>query len=169
MILPKQYLEETKPVDVLHSSQFQPCGIDVTLREAYAFSSAGKIDFDNKERKISEVEPLGFGQGDDLVLKPGAYKVMFNEYVRIPKDAAAFCFPRSSLLRCGVSLECAVWDPGYEGRSEALLIVRNEHGVTLKRNAKIGQMVFLKLSEAAKTLYEGVYKGENKEKLGVLH
>jgi len=164
MILPKQRLEEIKPVDVLHGSQFQPAGVDITLREAYSFRSAGKIDFDNKERRISDVEPLAFDAADDVVLKPGAYKVMFNEYVRIPKDAAAFCFPRSSLLRCGVSLECAVWDPGYEGRSEALLVVRNDHGVTLKRNAKIGQMVFVRLSEAAKTLYEGVYKGENKEK-----
>jgi dUTP pyrophosphatase len=163
MILPKQHLEEIRPVDVLHSSQFQPAGIDVTLREAYEFTSAGKIDFDNKERKISDTSPLAF-ESDEVRLRPGAYKVMFNEYVRIPTDAAAFCFPRSSLLRCGVSLECAVWDPGYEGRSEALLVVRNEHGVVLKRNAKIGQMVFLKLSEAAKSLYEGVYKGENRSK-----
>jgi len=60
-------------------------------------------------------------------------------------------------------LECAVWDPGYEGRSEALLIVRNEHGLVLKRNAKIGQMVFFRLADTAKELYEGRYKGENKE------
>jgi dUTP pyrophosphatase len=161
MILPKQHLEAANLMDGLHASQFQPCGIDITLKEAYRFKNAGKIDFDNKERKISDVEPMPFNS-DDVLLPPGAYKVMFNEYVRIPKDAAAFCFPRSSLLRCGVSLECAVWDPGYEGRSEALLVVRNEHGVILKRNAKIGQMVFLKLSDAASSLYEGRYKGENK-------
>ena len=161
MILPKQHLESANIMDNVHPSQFQPCGIDVTLKEAYLFKSAGKIDFDNKERKLSEVEPLPF-HSDDMHLKAGAYKVIFNEYVRIPKDAAAFCFPRSSLLRCGVSLECAVWDPGYEGRSEALLVVRNEHGITLKRNAKIGQMVFIRLSEAAGALYSGVYKGENK-------
>jgi dUTP pyrophosphatase len=149
MILPKQHLEEIKPVDVLHSSQFQPAGIDVTLREAYRFRSAGKIDFDNKERKISDVEPLPFSAADDVALQPGAYKVMFNEYVRIPKDAAAICLPRSSLLRCGATLECALWDPGYEGRSEALLLVHNEHGITLKRSAKIGQMVFIRLSIAS--------------------
>ena len=160
MIIPKQHLEAANLMDGLHSSQFQPCGIDITLKEAYKFKNAGKIDFDNKERKISDVEPMAF-QSDDVHLPPGAYKVMFNEYVRIPKDAAAFCFPRSSLLRCGVSLECAVWDPGYEGRSEALLVVRNEHGVVLKRNAKIGQMVFIKLSDATSSLYEGQYKGAN--------
>ncbi len=161
MILPKQHLENSNVIEVLHNSQFQPAGIDITLKEVYAFRSAGVIDFDNKERKISEVEPIAFENGS-VALKPGAYKVIFNEYVRIPKDVAGLCMPRSSLLRCGVTLECAVWDPGYEGRSEALLLVKNEHGINFRKNAKIGQMVFIKLSEAAKSVYEGAYKGENK-------
>ncbi len=160
MILPKQHLENAKVIEVLDNSQYQPAGIDISLKEVYSFKSAGVIDFDNKERKISEVEPLVF-DGDFVTLKPGAYKVIFNEYVRVPKDVAGMCLPRSSLLRCGVTLECAVWDPGYEGRSEALLLVKNEHGIKFKKDAKIGQMVFIKLSEAANALYEGVYKGEN--------
>jgi dUTP pyrophosphatase len=164
MILPKQHLEEAKIFENLHASQYQPCGIDITLKEVYHFKNAGLIDFDNKERKISDVEPIPFdgGSADRVLLKPGAYKVIFNEYVKIPKDVAGLCLPRSSLLRCGVTLECAVWDPGYEGRSEALLVVRNEHGVTFKKNAKIGQMVFMKLAEGASSLYSGQYKGENK-------
>ncbi len=148
--------------DITHESQYQPAGIDVTLKAVYSFKNAGKIDFDNKERKISDVEPIEFDSNNEVTLKSGAYKVIFSEYVKIPSDAAAFCFPRSSLLRCGVTLECAVWDPGYEGRSEALLIVSNEHGIILKKNAKIGQMVFVKLVEATKELYQGQYKGENK-------
>jgi dUTP pyrophosphatase len=175
MILPKQHLEAAGIFEGLHSSQFQPCGIDITLKEVYGFRGPGLIDFDNSERKISDVVPIPFagnaaaGGGNDgpasadrVFLGPGAYKVIFNEYVRIPKSVAGLCLPRSSLLRCGVTLECAVWDPGYEGRSEALLVVRNEHGVGLKRNAKIGQMIFLRLAEDAKTLYSGQYKGENK-------
>lgn len=162
MILPKEMLVKGNLVsDFIAESQFQPAGVDVTLKEAYSFRNAGKIDFDNKERKISDVEPVQF-VNEEVKLAQGSYKVIFNEYVRIPQDAAAFCFPRSSLLRSGITLSCAVWDPGYEGRSEALLIVRNEHGVTLKKNAKIGQMIFIRLSESASSLYEGKYKGENK-------
>ena len=161
MILPKQHLEQAGIFDNLHSSQYQPCGIDITMKEVYRFKSGGLIDFDNKERKISDVEPVQF-ENERVSLKSGAYKVIFNEYVRIPKDVAGLCLPRSSLLRCGVTLECAVWDPGYEGRSEALLVVRNEHGVTFKKNAKIGQMVFMRLAEGASSLYSGQYKGENK-------
>ncbi|MFN7991038.1 MAG: deoxyuridine 5'-triphosphate nucleotidohydrolase [Candidatus Micrarchaeia archaeon] len=166
MILPKQHLEEARIFENLHASQYQPCGIDITMKEVYRFKNAGLIDFDNTERKISEVEPIPFGSENGLSarvsLKPGAYKVIFNEYVRIPKNVAGLCLPRSSLLRCGVTLECAVWDPGYEGRSEALLIVRNEHGVVFKKDAKIGQMVFIRLAEDASSLYAGRYKGENR-------
>ncbi len=161
MILPRQHLEAAGIFEGLHSSQFQPCGIDITMKEVYSFREAGLIDFDNKERRISAVEPVPF-ESDRVSLKPGAYKVIFNEYVRIPNDVAGLCLPRSSLLRCGITLECAVWDPGYEGRSEALLIVRNEHGAVLKKGAKIGQMVFIRLAEGAKSLYEGKYKGENR-------
>jgi dUTP pyrophosphatase len=162
LILPKEMLEKGNLVrETIGASQFQPAGVDVTLKEAYSYKNAGKIDFDNKERKISDVEPVQF-VNEEVKLAPGAYKVIFNEYVHIPQDAAALCFPRSSLLRSGITLECAVWDPGYEGRSEALLIVANPHGAILKRNAKIGQLVFIRLVERTSHSYDGVYKGENK-------
>ena len=163
MLLPKHHLKALNVVsDIIHDSQFQPAGVDLSLKSVYAFKNAGKIDFDNKERKISDCEQINFNEKEEVHLQKGAYKVIFNEYVRIPSDAAAFCYPRSSLLRCGATLECAVWDPGYEGRSEALLLIANEQGLILKKNAKIGQLVFVKLVEPAKQLYEGIYKGENK-------
>lgn len=161
MILPKQYLEKAKLMEGIDKSQFQPAGIDISLKEVYQFESAGVIDFDNKERTISETKPIPY-ENDKVFLKPGSYKVIFNEYVRIPKDVVGLCLPRSSLLRCGVGLNCAVWDPGYEGRSEALLVVHNSYGILLKKNAKIGQMIFIKLLEATEELYDGQYKGENK-------
>lgn len=96
-----------------------------------------------------------------MKLKKGAYKVVYNEVVDIPEDCAGLAFPRSSLLRCGAFIHCAVWDPGYRGRSESLLIVENEKGLRLKKNARLVQLVFMKLEEKAKSLYSGKYKGEN--------
>jgi len=160
MILPKQHLSNIIE-ELISDSQRQPAGIDVTLKEIRRFDSAGRIDFDNTTRKISDSSTLEYSN-EEVHLGPGSYKVVFNEYVKIPSDVAAICLPRSSILRCGADLNCALWDPGYEGRSEALLVVYNEHGITLKKNAKIGQLVFIKLSEQAKSLYEGQYKGENK-------
>ena len=99
-----------------------------------------------------------------MELKPGAYKVIFNEYVSIPDDVAGLAFTRSSLLRCGAALNNAVWDPGYHGRSEAMLVVTNSHGIKLKKNAKLVQIVFVKLTSAPKQVYTGIFKGENSKK-----
>ncbi len=162
MILPKHLIIEKGLIEnFLGMEQFQPAGFDLTMREVHAFAAAGKVDFDNKERRLSETRMLPFNN-EEVRLQKGAYKIIYNEYVRIPKDTVALCFPRSSLLRCGATLECAVWDPGYEGRSESLLVVHNEHGIALKKNAKIGQLIFVRLAEEPKELYEGSYKGENR-------
>ncbi|MEW6528831.1 MAG: deoxyuridine 5'-triphosphate nucleotidohydrolase [Candidatus Micrarchaeota archaeon] len=161
MVLPKEILSSAKFVrDIIDSSQFQPAGVDITLKEARLYKTAGKIDFDNKERKISETGLIPF-VNEEVKLIQGAYKVIFNEYVCVPQHAIALCFPRSSLLRSGITLECAVWDPGYEGRSEAMLIVLNPQGAILKRNAKIGQLVFIKLAKKTSYTYRGVYYKEN--------
>ncbi|VVB65785.1 Deoxyuridine 5'-triphosphate nucleotidohydrolase [Candidatus Gugararchaeum adminiculabundum] len=163
MILPKHTIVSNSLVkETINDSQFQPCGVDLTLKEAHEFTDAGKIDFDNKERKLSGTKKIEFDANGEVKLAQGCYKVIYNEYVEIPDHSAALAFTRSSLLRCGASIECAVWDPGYHGRSESLLIVHNKHGLVLKKNAKIVQLIFVKLEEKAKELYSGQYKGENR-------
>lgn len=162
MILPKHIIQERRAVGgIAHESQMQPAGVDLTLGEVHAFEEGGKIDFDNSGRRLPKTKRMEF-EGE-IKLGKGCYKVVFNEHVSIPKDCAALGFPRSSLLRCGANMHCAVWDPGYEGRSEALLVVENPHGIVLGKNAKLVQLVFVKLLEDAKELYSGVYKGENKK------
>ena len=68
--------------------------------------------------------------------------------------------PRSSLLRCAVSVGTAVWDAGYEGRSQALLMVYNRYGFRLKRNARLMQLVFFRLTGETEG-YTGLFQGEN--------
>jgi dUTP pyrophosphatase len=67
---------------------------------------------------------------------------------------------RSSLLRCGASLHTAVWDAGYSGRSESLLVVHNPAGLDLEKNARVLQLVFSKLTGKSEG-YNGIYQGEN--------
>ena len=161
MIVPGSKALEGKLVaEMLSASQAQPAGIDLTLKEAHELLEAGEIDFDNSKRRISQSRKLEFAEGK-LPLKPGCYKIVYNEYVNIPLDCAAFGYPRSSLLRCGADVRCAVWDPGYHGRSESLLVVHNPHGIVLHENAKVMQLVFVKLDGEAKSLYSGKYAGEN--------
>ncbi len=84
----------------------------------------------------------------------------YNEVVHLPRDIMALGRPRSSLLRCGVGVGTAVWDAGYEGRSQSLLIVHNPHGFRVQRNARITQLVFFELTGESEG-YNGIYQGEN--------
>ncbi len=161
MILSGEQIRQKQLVGTISSIQFQPAGVDLSLREVHKLTSSGKIDFDNKERKLSETKKLDFANGE-LFLPKGVYKIIYNEYVKIPKDCLAFFLTRSSLLRCGVHVESAVWDPGYEGRGESLMVVSNEHGITFKENARVVQLIFIKLESVAKEGYSGIFHGENR-------
>ena len=142
-------------------TQTQMCGVELTLQKIERFLTAGAVAFDNKERKLPETEPLNFDEMGWIELPAGSYLVTFNEIVNIPKDVAAMARARSTLLRCGATLETALWDPGYRGRSQSLLVVYNPQGLKLKKDARLMQLVFLRLENEAEKLYSGKYQGEN--------
>jgi dUTP pyrophosphatase len=66
-------------------------------------------------------------------------------------------FPRSSLLRMGAFTQTGVWDAGFKGASEFILIVQNPAGLKLKQNARVVQLVFTKINETAQG-YNGIYQ-----------
>ncbi len=140
--------------------QLQPAGFDLTLREVRKFTSGGYIDFNNRKRRIAESNPIPFDENGTVKLEKGSYLLVFNEFLRLPLDIAAIAKPRSSLIRSGATVETAVWDPGYEGRSRALLVVYNEHGLILERNARVVQLIFIKVASPGLE-YAGMYKGES--------
>ena len=141
--------------------QVQPNGIDLTLKEVALFSSAGTLSPGNKNRVLSGTSPLVFDGLGRLDLLPGCYLVTFNEVVNLPRNIMALAMPRSSLLRCGASIHSAVWDAGYSGRSQSLMVVYNPQGFRLHRNARIVQMVFFFLSREVTQGYQGMFQGEN--------
>ncbi len=140
--------------------QVQPNGLDLTLREVALLQSPGRITVKDVQRQVSDLAPLVFDGLGFVDLMPGAYVVTYNEIVHIPKDIMALARPRSSLLRCGVTVNTAVWDAGYSGRSQSLMVVYNSQGVRLQRNARIVQLVFLQLTQETEG-YRGAYQGEN--------
>ena len=140
--------------------QMQPNGFDLTLREVSLLQSAGKIAAENSQRLVSELAPLVFDGMGFIDLMPGAYVITYNEIVHLPKNIMALATPRSSLLRCGVMVNTAVWDAGYSGRSQSLLTVYNPQGFRLQRNARIVQLIFLQLTQATEG-YRGAYQREN--------
>ncbi len=140
--------------------QVQPNGFDLTLREVALLQSSGKIAVNDRERLVSDLAPLVFDGLGFIDLVPGAYIITYNEVVHLPNDVMALARPRSSLLRCGVTVSTAVWDAGYSGRSQSLMVVYNPQGVRLQRNARVVQLVFLQLTEETEG-YQGVYQREN--------
>lgn len=61
----------------------------------------------------------------------------------------------------GVTVHLAVWDPGYVGRGEALMVVLNPHGVEIEQGARVAQLLLIKLVEKPDRVYRGRYYGEN--------
>lgn len=141
--------------------QTQMCGIELTLARVESFQSNGALGFDNKDRQLPETELIEFDKSDQIMLGEGSYLITFNEIVNIPNDIMALARPRSSLLRSGATLETALWDPGYRGRSQSLLVVHNPYGLKLKRNARLMQLVFFRLGRVVEKVYRGRYQGEN--------
>jgi dUTP pyrophosphatase len=142
-------------------TQTQMCGVELTLKKVESFSSAGALAYDNKERKLPETKEVKFDETGWVKLSQGSYIVTFNEIVRIPINVAALGRARSSLLRSGATLETALWDPGYTGRSQSLLVVYNPNGLSLKKDARLLQLVFMRLEKDAEKAYTGIYQGEN--------
>ncbi len=140
------------------SQQVQPAGIDLRVSKIFMFNGKGYLGVDSKQlAETTELEP----NENRWILEKGAYKIRFAEIVSVPEEAVGFCYPRSSLLRMGASLLCAVWDPGYKGRGESLLIVENPHGIEIEVGARIAQLVFIRLVEKPQKTYDGSYQGEN--------
>lgn len=143
--------------------QVTPNGFDFTAGNVFEFDQQGRLDFSNKERNVPEGREIlakkdspqdKFGWWE---LGRGIYKIKTNETVNLPLDLTAIAFSRTSLLRMGVFTQHGVWDAGFKGKSEFVLVVENSFGIKLKQNARIAQMVFLKTNEVVQG-YQGVYQ-----------
>jgi dUTP pyrophosphatase len=140
--------------------QVQPNGFDLTLRDIGLFKNAGQMGKDNADRHLPDVSSLVFGADGYIDLMPGSYQITYNEIVHLPVSIMALGRPRSSLLRCGVNIGTAVWDAGYNGRSQSLMVVHNEKGFRVQKNARMLQLVFFTLTSATEG-YSGTYQNEN--------
>jgi dUTP pyrophosphatase len=141
-------------------TQLQPNGIDLTLGSLESLVGPGQIGLTNDDRILAAAVDVPFGDDGFANLTPGTYIARLNEAVALPATVMALAKPRSSLLRNGVTVNNAVWDAGYAGRSQVQLVVSNPDGFRLAKDARIVQMVFLTLDTATDSLYSGIYQGE---------
>jgi len=161
----KNLIEEKKLISnfINLDKQLTPNGFDMTVAQVSEYDGAGCLDFSNNERVIprtKELVPVKRKPDDKYGwwrLKKGAYKIVTNEIVNIPNDLIAVAFTRSSLLRMGAFTQNGVWDAGFTGKSEFILIVENPHGIELKQNARVIQLIFDRVNEVEEG-YKGIFK-----------
>ena len=132
-------------------------GLKLTLSKVFRISGMGYLGISNRELPKYDEVPEREGW---FKLGPGPYLVKYNEYIKIPNGYIGLAIQRSSLLRMGVSLYTAVWDPGYEGRGSGLLVVHNPNGIMLQRGVQVAQLVIIKMSGTTVKLYRGAYLRE---------
>ena len=139
--------------------QLQPSGFDISLQEIQRHTGPGAVDFSNKNRVISNTEPMKPNSEGWYHLEEGCYKIIYNEVVKMPLNIVAIARTRSTLLRNAATIQTAVWDPGYQGRSSSLLVVHNPHGIKLQKDARVAQLIFFTTEEVGEG-YSGVFQNE---------
>ena len=141
--------------------QLQPSGVDLRVERVQLLSSPGLLGAADTVREPAAREDVQVDKDGWWDLHRGGYVITYRERVNLPNDLIALVHPRSSLLRSGVTIHGAVWDPGYSGRGEGLLSVHNSRGYRLQRGARVAQLVFFRLSSPTDEPYRGRYHGEN--------
>jgi deoxycytidine triphosphate deaminase len=144
---------ENSPVNL--SEQNQPAGYDVTISRAFSYpKTAFILGGDNSELQEVALDSEGF-----LTFEQGAYLIELNEITSIPKDAVGILLPRSTLLRNGLDIRSALFDPGYSGQPKVMLVCYRGTA-KVKRFSRIGQLVIFRSNSEFSTQYKGKYQGE---------
>ncbi|MCS7110698.1 MAG: deoxyuridine 5'-triphosphate nucleotidohydrolase [Ignisphaera sp.] len=134
-------------------------GLKLHLDKIFIFRDGGRVFRESK--RLPEVEEVKPNEQNIYRLSPGAYRVRYRELVKVPDNAVALAIPRSTLLRAGATIYTAVWDPGYSGRGEGLMVIFNQNGIEIEASAQIAQLVFIYMDRKTSFTYRGSYQYEN--------
>lgn len=140
--------------------KINPNGVDLKASEVWAISIDseavinGKVRKINPEKKLLKPDKNGF-----YSLKRGLYEIRIANEIKIPPNAAGFCFPRSTLNRLGVvKSETAIWDSGYKGQGTQTIFIPIKN-VKIHKDDFWFQIMFID-SKKSKKIYNGFYQGE---------
>ncbi len=136
--------------------QKQPAGYDVTVSSIHSYPRT-RYTLGIAKGESSKLEEVKLIDGH-YELEPGAYFVELNEVTTIPKDAIGILLPRSTLLRNGLDVRTALFDPGYSGQPKVMLVCHRSSRI--QRFARIGQLVIIKSDADFSSQYNGQYQGE---------
>lgn len=138
-------------------TQQQPAGFDVSVNKIHSFPKT-KHTFGITKGENSSLNEVPLVDDYFELNEPGAYFVDLNEITTIPKDAIGILLPRSTLLRNGLDVRTALFDPGYSGQPKVMLVCHR--AARIQRFARIGQLVIIKSDREFSSQYSGQYQGE---------
>lgn len=132
-------------------SQKQQSGVDVSIEKLTRLSV---------DENSSDIVHTDIDFDTAILIKPGIYTFLCNEYVKIPQDYAALLIVRSSLNRRGTFITTGLYDNGFENFIGGTLRVGLP--ILLSKNERIAQIIFMKSEAVAQ--YEGQYQGGKRAK-----
>lgn len=137
------------------SSAIQPNGFDLSVDTIYQLD--GNFVLTNGE---------SYNKGNRTSVEPedGYYKleanqkyiVVYDEKIKIPRDCVGIVLPRSRLMRCGIDMETALWDSGYEGIGEGAMHVAESGKIS--KEMRVAQMIFVEAQ--GQEAYDGSHQSE---------
>lgn len=148
-----------KVVSADSGEQKQPAGYDVTVSNIQSYPQTRFTVGIEKGESSALIQIPAISEGAYYFdLDPGAYFVELNEITTIPADAIGILLPRSTLLRNGLDVRTALFDPGYSGQPKVMLVCHRP--ARIQRFARIGQLVIIKSDREFSSKYSGRYQGE---------
>lgn len=154
MIVNPRQIILSKAVYPTTEKQCQPNSIDLTVASIHLMEGTGKVLVEQVNLpQLIEIFPTL----DIWSLTSGVYSVVFQEWVKVPKNMCANIICRSSLNRCGSFITAGLYDSGFDNRIGAIL--RVAYPIQIERGARIATIYFMKASAVRQ--YEGQYQGRS--------
>lgn len=144
-------------------NQIQQVSLDLTIASIAEVGDNGSI-YVNKKAELPHYCDLKVSMGlvgdkpeKGFYLQPGFYALEFNESVEVPLDKAVQVIHRSSLLRSGVEIKSAIYDPGFNGQLGAFAVVHKP--IFIELGARIACVYGFTCTEVSDELkYQGNYQ-----------
>lgn len=138
----------------------QQQGIDVRVANIKELLGTGLVPTEGKTHLPRTVD-AGMN-GNNWTLPPGYYEVELMEGINMPTNAALVYKTRSSLVRCGATVESGQFDAGFKTDKAGCFLVVHR-AIIIEKGARIAQVIVNETAEVTNT-YDGQFQGDKQRK-----
>lgn len=136
---------------------YQPNSVDLRLGAMYEILDTSIVGLmKDNEKYLPNVSEIECEDGVYTILPKETLLVEVTPKMEIPANVMQLYFPRSSLMRMGLSLQTCVGDSGFYGGLMFLLTNHSGNVVTLARGERFATAVSFTVKGAGE--YDGSYQ-----------